>query len=663
MAIPANRQIHVRLLVGRTDGLTWVDLSDYLSRVEINLGDTSGGGAAGVDAVVRQMEFTLRNEGTMMPTWDADIAQDESYIIGDETTVIGDENDSAAKLINLMFGTQNKWARNSFSPRDKTSSWNYFNGQYAPLLWPNREVAFDVAVTNPGVQPIEADWIRLFHGYLGDRISIDGPMVSCSCRDLAKRLQDTYIEEVREYGSEAGTPAETVIQQILDDNLGTGQVLLYCPVSPGFMIKPYKVEYQSVWDAIQQIASQIGWFLGYRWDPNQDLYRLTFMEPPRTKSAETADFILDWQDDFYAQELDLNDADIRNVVKITYLNREKAFRQSVTIEDQASIDEYGRRAMQIEEGDTSLIDTEVEATNMAQAVLSDLKDLTGTTKLDMPLLPTMDIFSGIVVRDPRISSTDDFYGVESVRHSLDFETGRFRTEVIASGHVVGAHTKWLRMETRPGSPASLATKLVDKYSWQDHFLRYPYDLSLWQQNVSANAGFSDGTGPHILRLFASPGTAGGTEEVGLNAVIAGSRELGIKRHIMTFRAKLKQPQASVQFAYFDLVERTPSRSKYYVSVRVDSLVIPARLIFLTAYNFNSYPTMIPFEGQWDMFHDFKIIITDANASLYIDDQLKAVHTVYVPPNTSRLAASIGVKNNVASTTYDMEIDHLTYVLE
>src|SRR5690606_24036633 len=79
--------------------------------------------------------------------------------------------------------------------------------------------------------------------------------------------------------------------------------------------------------------------------------------------------------------------------------------------------------------------------------------MTATTQLQMPLLPTLDVFSDIVVTDPRVSSTDDFYGVESVRHVLDFEARQFRTEIVASGRVIGGHHRWLRMQTRPGQAA------------------------------------------------------------------------------------------------------------------------------------------------------------------------------------------------------------------
>ncbi len=556
--IPADRQIHTKLSIGRTDGSTWSDLTDCLARARIELGDVTGLGAegSGGDMPVRRMTMTLRNDGAPL------------------------------------------------SPHIQGSSWNQFNGSYSPLLWPMREVLLDVAATVPGTAPQSGDWVRLFHGYLGDSIQVDGDSVTCDCRDLAKRLQNAYIETVREYGSKAGVAAETVIQSILNDNLGLGWATLYTPTSPGFALHPYRVEYQSVWDAIQQIAAQIGWWLGYRWDAGSNQFRLTFMAPPRMgnlapysdysnrvygqkytaesfggdaadvyyyasggyggipykKLVKTTagsggsylddhspisikdnttyiisawmkasrnvyvsayvlcinrisdnayrtgpsglDLTTQWQrfswvyhaeaghagdyqarhiiyadenlplevcwcgfqvekqtaatwsltaaDDIYAQPLDISDADIRNVVAVTYKDRTLGKRRTVTVSDAVSILEYGRRAMGIEEQNASLIDTAAEAQALAQAAVDDLRDMTGTTRIVMPLMPRLELFHGVTVQNPLVSDQTDFYGVDSVMHDLDFEAGRFRTEVIASRRVVGARTRWLQMQTRPG---------------------------------------------------------------------------------------------------------------------------------------------------------------------------------------------------------------------
>jgi len=391
--IPSSREISALFEIQRPDN-SWVDLSNYLARAEVELGDVSsvGTGSSGVDGRVRTLRFDLKR------------------------------------------------GEDSFSPADKTSKWNQINGNYAPLLWPNRRVRLSVIIDN--VQTI------LFEGLLGDGITATG---SCECRDLAKKLQDCYIEERRVYGSEDGTPAESVIQAILDDN-NTG-VTLYCPVSPGFIVLPYELDYQSVWDAMQQVVNQFGWFLGYRLIDGG--FKLVLMEPPREKN--TVDMLLDYRDDFYIQDLEINDADVRNVVMVTYRDSETGQRETITVKDQNSIDLFGRRAMQIEEADTSMIDTIVEAERFAQAALSDLQDLPSVSKIDMPILPQMDVFLGLGIYNKLVSSTTNFYAVHSVRHTLDFISGRFRTEVVAGGKVIGGHAIWLRKETRPGAKDPIET--------------------------------------------------------------------------------------------------------------------------------------------------------------------------------------------------------------
>src|SRR5690606_27862456 len=123
------------------------------------------------------------------------------------------------------------------------------------------------------------------------------------------------------------------------------------------------------------------------------------------------------------------------------------------LKNQESIDEYGKRAMQIEEADTSLIDTQEKALAFGEKCIWDLSELNATDRLVLPFFPWLDIFSTFTVTNPLISSTTDFYAVQNIRHSLRFgEDARFRTEVIATTRVVGAKRKWLDMETRPGSP-------------------------------------------------------------------------------------------------------------------------------------------------------------------------------------------------------------------
>lgn len=434
--IPTNRQIHAKLEIIRPSGR--VDVTPYLEAAEVELGSIQDlGTGTGADVGVRTLSFRLRNNGQKVHYWELD------SVLGDSDTVIGNIDDDVDII--AILGNP-KSARHSFAPMDKGSKWNLVDGQWVPLLWPNREVVFRVAITTPGVKPSDNDWITLFEGYLGDSIVTEAHTITVTCRDKSKRLQDAYCDVAKSYAGPLS--AETLIQAIINDYVDDPPAL-YCPIPSGVTFDKMVVEYCSVWDAIQNVAKQIGWFLGYRWNGSE--YALTFMEPPRDKT--TADFELNWEDDIYHESLEISDADIRNVVTVTYRDKATGERKTVTVINDESIAEYGRRAMQIEEADTSLIDTEEKALNFADKCLWDLSELSATDKLDVPLLPELDLFSTLLITNPLTSSTTDFYAVQTVRHTLDFgERASFRTEIIATGRVVGAKSKWKRMETRPGSP-------------------------------------------------------------------------------------------------------------------------------------------------------------------------------------------------------------------
>src|SRR5690606_18454327 len=267
--IANQRQIHMSLQIGRPDGVTWEELYDYLISAEIELGDISGVGTgqSGVDGVVRRMTFRLRNDRVLnVLVWSSDSVVSGDRVLPSDGTVDG--TTAGGEWLARLLGQEPRRQGESFSPRDRNSAWNQWNGQYAPLLWPNREVVLQVAVTEVGQFPQPGQWRTIFHGLLGDVIRTEGPIVVCETRDLAKRLQDAYIlpEMVRPYDSAAAIPAEELMQNLLDDVLGRGQVTLYLPSgtedhprpiseSPGWMAYPKAEiwEFKSLWDALQFI--------------------------------------------------------------------------------------------------------------------------------------------------------------------------------------------------------------------------------------------------------------------------------------------------------------------------------------------------------------------------------------------------------------------------
>lgn len=459
--IPTSRQPHVKAYIGRPDGQTWVDVSSCLRSMSIDCGSIEqvGTQASGADGAIRRLRFSLQNEGALREYWPEDIGREETDEIGDDTDILADDWDSVAVVINTIFGTANKWARDSFSQLDRDSYWNQFDGEFSPLLYSRREVEIQAAVTAPGQQP--AAMFSLFRGYLGERVSTDGGTVEVSARDLAKRLQDAYIYIEREYGSDTETvPIETVMQQILDDNLGEGEVTLHCPEPTGRACRPYSPIDMSVWDALWQLTSQWGGWLGYAWDTQQGEYVLTLMMPPRDKGPENADFVFN-ASDIYVENLETYDDDIRNLVVVRYYDEIEKRVKTVIERDEDSIREFGERVMVIQ---TERLTTEAQARALAQLALHDLADYPATVEITLPFLPEMHLFAGILVTNPRISTRQEFYGVVSFRHELSWgeDSARFRTVVVAAGRVTGGHHRWLRMETRPGSPGRVASQLSGK---------------------------------------------------------------------------------------------------------------------------------------------------------------------------------------------------------
>jgi len=505
MLIPNERYIKPRLQISRNDGIDWTDITDYLQRINIDLGDTSGIGvnASGTDGVLRTASFTLHNNidsnfnpavktsswnlvsGSWSPLlWPYRRAKFETSIydtkieVKNEMIGIGNDSDTEfytgqSPLVNGITGISLYTASDTWWD-DTTTSWDNNTDDWDQLGKIADVADIDYTVDNetgkitfaspPGAGvniQVESyhywknnsGFIPVFEGYLGESIKCGDYSVTCQVLDLGKRLQDCYIETETQYGSVGGDPAETVIQSIIDDNLGSGIVYLYTPISPGFAIlntSAAKIGYCSIWDAIQKIAGMFGWFIGYKLDWNTSTFRLTLMEPPRLKTHSLRDFELDHNDDFYSQTLEISDRDIRNKWTVTFKNQATGLRESVTVKDDDSIAQFTLKAAQIEQGDADLIDTTAEASDLANAALSDTKYATGLTRIDMPYLHNMDIFSGIIIHHPKLSSTIDFYGVQSISHELDWTNSqqKFRTYITGIGQVVGKSIGWQHIMSR-----------------------------------------------------------------------------------------------------------------------------------------------------------------------------------------------------------------------
>ncbi|HEY8534873.1 MAG TPA: hypothetical protein VIL25_00430, partial [Vicinamibacterales bacterium] len=348
-----------------------------------------------------------------------------------------------------------------------------------PLLDAGREIRIETAITPPGAAPAAGDWRLVFQGHI-DHVSFGRreSRVTVRARDLGGTLLDTWIETQAVYGSTAGTPVETVMQQILDDTLGSGAVTLLVPSSPGFLITPYTQEQMSLLQALQQLADLIGWVVRYRWDEGSGAFRLTFYEPPRAASAPVWTFGPDAYLD--VTDLAIDRAGIRNVVEISYRDAASGQRQKFTVFDANSIARYGRRWMQIVEPDSSPIDTEQEATALANAVLSDLADPKAEQEIELHYWWPVELndFYRFLPNGVHYDGEQDL-AVVSWRHEIGPQ--RARTFIRVRGRPAGAYRRWQPPVLPP--PALPPTAEIRTVSWTavDEVLRYEGTLGQYSK--------------------------------------------------------------------------------------------------------------------------------------------------------------------------------------
>lgn len=267
-----------------------------------------------------------------------------------------------------------------------------------------------------------------------------------------------------------GTAVETVLQQILDDNLGAGVVSLYVPTSPGWMIRGYQQDRGSLLDAVTRLADQIGWALRFKWDAGTSAFRLTFYDVDRAKTVQDATVVP-------SEVLDVSKASkdisvIRNAVRVVYsdtANRtpsKEPLRAVLEVTDATSISKYGRRFCEIAESSNSNIDTSAEAASLANAVLSDLKEPNLEWGVRLRFYPWLELADLLrFLPNGRHFSSEQKLAIVSVEHSLSATSGT--TSISTRGKPSTGHARWLANEGRVlpddvhkllgGNPGGLAT--------------------------------------------------------------------------------------------------------------------------------------------------------------------------------------------------------------
>lgn len=245
-----------------------------------------------------------------------------------------------------------------------------------------------------------------------------------------------------------GTAVETVIQQILNDNV-TSAPTLTTAVSPSWNVRWFLQQRQAAWLGARALADQIGWDLRYKYNGGSADYRLELNDVPRAKVTPDRTFSKDQR--FALSRLDTKLDNIRNVIRVVYLDSQdrdpqgNPKRKTVTVSDSTSISKYGRRFMEASEGKTSNIDSSAEATAFANAMLSDLKDPVAELEVDLPFFPFVEL--GDLYRfsaDGIHFDTDQDLAVVAYSHQLrGGSKPKATTTLTCRGKPSGGYLRWL----------------------------------------------------------------------------------------------------------------------------------------------------------------------------------------------------------------------------
>lgn len=256
-----------------------------------------------------------------------------------------------------------------------------------------------------------------------------------------------------------GTPVETVMQQLLDDN-GTG-VTLDVPVSPGWDVVWFLIDRQSLFAELKALADQIGWCLRYKYS-GTSTSKLTLYDPNRTTTTSLRTFTPSQYEDPSRVAADWKD--IRNAVRVVYSDSQdldaagNPKRKAVVHTDSTSITKYTRLFCELAEDSTGNIDTGAEADALAVAVLSDLSEPTA----DMQI-PLLFFFAFVEVADLVT------FGADGVRFDTDQKLAVSSYQHSYSATLAGTSIR-VRGKPASNSAAGWASRMSDAEGGESHQL-------------------------------------------------------------------------------------------------------------------------------------------------------------------------------------------------
>ncbi len=261
----------------------------------------------------------------------------------------------------------------------------------------------------------------------------------------------------------AGTAVETVMQQILDDNLGAGTVTLWCPSSPSWLVQWFMVTRQSTFEELKALANQIGWCLRYMDDAGTP--KLKLFDPNRATTTSLRSFGPTEVEDYKRVASDW--LGIRNTIRVVYSDSQDLDangdpkRKTIDRTNSTSVTKYGELFAEIAESSSSNIDTATEATTMADAALSDLAeptvDLEAKLEYFFAFVEVCDLYT--LAADGIHFDTDQKFAIVSFGHSISAAEQSTTIQIRGKPASMGKAGWFERLSDAPGADLHLLTAM------------------------------------------------------------------------------------------------------------------------------------------------------------------------------------------------------------
>ncbi len=281
--------------------------------------------------------------------------------------------------------------------------------------------------------------------------------MTIEARDLGAQIQDAWlIEDGTSIGATDPDLIQTRLQEVLDAADLPVAVDLYVPVipDPAVYVPARVIKTQTVMEAVQDLAATNAWDLRARWSDERQNFVLTYKDPGRTRTD--VDFTLEPSAYYSVKEMKIDRTDVRNDIVVVYTNLLTSTRETARVWDATSIARYGRRMLVIQEDETSPINAESLALDMAYLILADFASPKATTAIEMPFFWPIELHDRLRFTANGIHMDDDLdLATVAYRHTIDEHQSR--TYVQCRGNAAGKYWQWLTRSVS-GAPAPVSVQ-------------------------------------------------------------------------------------------------------------------------------------------------------------------------------------------------------------